>query len=64
VIDIIELVLKGNRKSSKSMEDTRKYVNLYQDLINGYQNKVDKTLSGQEIKKVIYDERLLLLKKL
>ena len=64
VIDILELVLKGNRKSSKSMEDTRKYVNLYQDLINGHQNKIDKTLSGQEIKKVIYDERLLLLKKL
>ena len=64
VIDILELVLKGNRKSFKSMEDTRKYVNLYQDLINGHQNKIDKTLSGQEIKKVIYDERLLLLKKL
>ena len=64
VIDILELVLKGNRKSFKSMEDTRKHVNLYQDLINGHQNKIDKTLSGQEIKKVIYDERLLLLKKL
>lgn len=64
VIDILELVLKGNGKSSKSIEDTRKYVNLYQDLINGHQNKIDKTLSGQEIKKVIYDERLLLLKKL
>jgi hypothetical protein len=62
--ELIELIEKDNEKHSLLIELSRKLIKSFQKLIDNNQSEIDKSLSGEQIKKGIYEERLLLLEKL
>jgi tRNA nucleotidyltransferase (CCA-adding enzyme) len=62
--ELIELIKKDNENHSLLIELSRKLIKSFQKLISNNRSVIDKSLSGEQIKKVIYKERLLLLEKL
>ena len=62
--ELLELIKKDNKNHSLLIELSRKLIKNFQKLIRNNQNEIDKSLSGEQIKKAIYQERLLLIKKL
>ena len=62
--ELLELIKKDNKNHSLLIELSRKLIKNFQKLIRNNQNEIDKSLSGEQIKKAIYEERLLLIKKL
>ena len=62
--ELIELIKKDNENHSLLIELSRKLIKSFQKLISNNRSEIDKSLSGEQIKKVIYKERLLLLEKL
>ena len=62
--ELLELIKKDNKNHSLLIELSRKLIKNFQKLIRNNQNEIDKSLSGEKIKKAIYEERLLLIKKL
>ena len=62
--ELIELIKKDNENHSLLIELSKKLIKNFQKLISNNQSEIDKSLSGEQIKKVIYKERLLLLEKL
>tara|TARA_B110000027_G_C16065191_1_gene276417 strand:- start:645 stop:1202 length:558 start_codon:yes stop_codon:yes gene_type:complete len=63
-IEILSLVLESNGSNLESITLSEKFVKSYQKLVNNHQNIIDPTFSGDEIKLSIYNDRLMLLKKL
>ena len=62
--ELIELIKKDNENHTLLIELSRKLIKSFQKLISNNRSEIDKSLSGEQIKKVIYKERLLLLEKL
>ena len=62
--ELLELIKKDNKNHSLLIELSRKLIKNFQKLIRNNQNEIDKSLSGEQIKKAIYEERLFLIKKL
>ena len=62
--ELIELIERDNENHSLLIELSRKLIKSFQKLIDNNQSEIDKSLSGEQIKKGIYEERLLLLEKL
>ncbi len=62
--ELIELIENVNENNSSLIELSRKLIGSYQKLIRKNQSEIDKSLSGEQIKNAIYDQRLLMLKKL
>ena len=62
--ELLEVIKKHNKNHSLLIELSRKLIKNFQKLIRNNQNEIDKSLSGEKIKKAIYEERLLLIKKL
>ena len=62
--ELIELIKNDNKNHSLLIELSRKLIKSFQKLISNNRSVIDKSLSGEQIKKVIYKERLLLLEKL
>lgn len=62
--ELIELIKKDNENHSLLIELSRKLIKSFQKSISNNRSEIDKSLSGEQIKKVIYKDRLLLLEKL
>lgn len=62
--ELIELIEKVNENNSSLIELSRELIESYQKLISNQKSEIDKSLSGEQIKKAIYEQRLLMLKKL
>jgi hypothetical protein len=62
--ELIELIERDNENHSLLIELSRKLIKSFQKLIDNNQSEIDKSLSGEQIKKAIYKDRLLLLEKL
>jgi hypothetical protein len=63
-LDLLELIIKDNKNYSSHILLARKLIECYKKIMINNQSEIDKALSGEQIKKAVYKERLSLLKKL
>ncbi len=63
-IEIIRLILESNEIDLEPIKLTKKLIIKFQKLLSNSNNIIDSNLSGEEIKKSVYKERLTLLSNL
>ena len=63
-MNIISLLYKAFEIMNSIDEDIKKFLDLFADELNQLKSEVDLSNSGEEIKKLIYQERLSVLKRI
>ena len=64
ILNIISLLYKAFEIMNSIDEDIKKFLDLFADELNQLKSEVDLSNSGEEIKKLIYQERLSVLKRI
>jgi len=64
ILNITTVFYKAFENTTSTHEDINKFLDLFSDEINQLRTKLDTSKSGEEIKKLIYQDRLSVLKKI